>query len=245
MDTVTAGVIDGDIPSMIVYGAPGVGKSHTIMKALDAKQEQDDEFYVDVIKGSVRAPGLLQALFKARLGGVVVLDDSDSIFNDEDALNMLKAALDTSEVRNISWRKESAWLLPLAEDQGVSISDIKDFVFEGSVIFITNINLKKRAESKDKMADHFQALISRSLFIDLTMDSSRAKSLRVYDVFVNKGMGSSLGLSNEEAIEVADYIVDNRGRLDEVSLRMAKMITNLFISQPSEWKEIVEITKMV
>lgn len=253
MDGIAAGVINGEVPSMIVYGAPGIGKSYTIMKAIEDRQQTDPEFHADVIKGSVRAPGLYKALFKARHGGVVVLDDSDSIFGDEEALNLLKAALDSGETRRISWRKQSAWIADLVAETNKNLAhgeepitedDVRDFEFQGGVIFITNINLKTRAKSGEKMADHFQALISRSFYVDLTMDSPRAKALRVRQVFLDKGMATSMGLDQDEAEEIVAFIEDNRHRFDEISLRMATLITKAYFSSPEDWKDIIEVTKM-
>jgi len=242
VDSVVQGVIDGSIPSMIVYGPAGIGKSFSIMKALNDEKATNPDFYVDVIKGSVRAVGLIKALFKARNGGVVVLDDSDSIFRDEESLNILKAALESTDERIISWRKESPWLAGLAQEEGVEVDEIRNFEFNGSVIFITNINLKDEATKDNKMSEHFGALLSRSLFHDLKMDSTRARVLRVRDVFVNKGMASSLGLTHEEAVEIADFIEENQNVLSDISLRMAKMITNVFHSQEN-WKTIILHTK--
>lgn len=241
MDRIAQGVIAGDVPSMIVYGAPGVGKSHTIMEALKDAVVDDKNFHYDVIKGAVRAPGLYKALFRARKGGVVVLDDSDSIFDDEDALNLLKAALDSSDERLISWRKQSPWLGELDDESG---EDASNFVFEGGVIFITNINMKKRVAKGHRMAPHYEALISRSHYIDLTMDSTRARMLRVRQVFVNAGMARGLGLAQEEAEDIVQFMNTNRDRLLEVSLRMVKMITQVYKSDPQDWKEIIEVTKM-
>jgi len=242
VDDVVQGVIAGVIPSMIVYGPAGIGKSHSIMTALDAEKEANPDFYVDVIKGSVRAPGLVRALFKARHGGVVVLDDSDSIFRDEEALNILKAALESTDERTISWRKESPWLSTLAQEEGVDVAAIRNFEFNGSVIFITNVNLKAEANKDNKMAEHFNALLSRSLFHDLKMDSIRARVLRVQDVFVNKGMAASLGISHEDAVEISDFIAEHQDVLSDISLRMAKMIANVFHAK-ANWKTIILHTK--
>lgn len=244
MDEIAAGVLDGYVPSMIVYGAPGIGKSYTIMKAVADRQTEDPTFHADIIKGSIRAPGLYQSLFAARNGGVVVIDDSDSVFSDEESLNLLKAALDSGETRLISWRKQSTWIAELAAAHNVTPDEVTDFEFNGGIIFITNVNLKARANSNEKMAEHFKALISRSYYLDLTMDSPRAKALRVRQVFLDKGMGKNLGLTSEEATEVADFINENRFRLDEISLRMAALITKVYISTPDNWKSIIEVTKM-
>lgn len=239
METMTLGVINGDIPSVIVYGAPGVGKSYGIMKTL---KENDAEF--TLIKGSVSTPAIVQALFRAREGGIVVFDDSDSVFDSEESLNILKAALDSEKVRRISWAKRSPWLKALAEEEGVSVEEIQNFNFEGSVIFITNKNIKALAKKEDRMAPHFKALLSRSMFIDLAMDSTRAKMVRVKEVFFS-GMYETLGLTIEEAEEVIDFMDANKDRLMEISFRMVKIIANVFRASPDEWKDIIEVTKMV
>lgn len=239
MDQIADGVLAGEIPSMIVYGAPGIGKSFTIMNAL-----KESNIKHEVIKGSVRAPGIIQALFRARDGGVVVFDDSDSVFADEESLNLLKAALDSEDVRQISWRKQSPWLSEVASENGVSISDIQDFEFKGGIIFITNKDLKSLAAKEDRMSEHFKALISRSMYIDLTIDTIRSKTLRVRDIFVNKGMAASLGLDEGRAEEVMDFVEANKDRMNEISLRMIKMVAKTAVADPENWKDIIEVTKM-
>jgi len=244
MDTITNSVIAGDIPSMVVYGAPGVGKSYSVMKALNDTARSDTEFKFDVIKGSVTAAGLYRALFNQRNGGIVMLDDSDSIFKDEESLNLLKAALDSSDVRQLSWRKQSRWLEELAEENGLRLEDVQDFEFEGGVIFITNINLKEKAQADSRMSPHYSALISRSFYVDLTTDSTRARSLRVKQVFVDGTMATALGLDADQAEEIMEFISENKDELMEVSLRMANSIAKLYLADADTWKEIVEVTKM-
>lgn len=241
MDRITEGVIQAQVPSMIAYGASGVGKSFSILEAMKEAKARKPRFHYDLIKGSVRAPGLFKALFKARKGGVVILDDSDSIFEDEEALNLLKAALDSSEERIISWRKESPWLKEMTDKDG---KIVRDFVYEGGVIFITNINMRKRIMRGHRMAPHYEALISRSHYIDLTMDSIRARMLRVRQVFLNAGMYKTLNLTRDEAEEIVQFMDTNRNRILEVSLRMIKMITQVYRTDPKDWKEIIEVTKM-
>ena len=78
------------------------------------------------------AIGLYQKLFKfSNPGNILVLDDCDSILFDDIALNILKAALDSSKKRYISWNTESRVLA----NEGVP----DRFEFRGSVIMITNI----------------------------------------------------------------------------------------------------------
>lgn len=236
MDRVARSVINGEMPSMIVYGGPGIGKSYSIMRALEETAEDNADFQYEVVKGSVSAPALYKKLYEARDGGILVLDDADGIFKSEDALNLLKAALDSSEVREISWAKQALWMT----DEGIPQS----FVFNGGVIFITNKNLRAEAESGKGNAEHFGALMSRSLYIDLTIETPRALALRVRQVFIDGGMAAKMGLSPEEAVEVAEFIEENRHRLTEISLRMANLITKVYLAEPETWEETIEITKM-
>lgn len=244
MDAITSSVIAGDVPSMVVYGAPGVGKSFTIMKALNDAAKAEVDFKFDVIKGSVTAAGLYRALFNQRNGGIVMLDDSDSIFKDEESLNLLKAALDSSDIRQLSWRKQSRWLEELAEENGLRLEDVQDFEFNGGVIFITNINLKEKSLDDSRMSPHYSALISRSFYVDLTTDSTRARTLRVRQVFVDGTMATNLGLDADQAEEIMEFISNNKDELLEVSLRMANSIAKLYLADAGTWKEIVEVTKM-
>ena len=93
---------------------------------------------------------------------MLVLDDCDSVLVDDVALNILKAALDTSKKRVVSWNTESRVLRQ--EDLPNS------FEFKGGVIFITNINFKN-VRSK-KLKEQLEALESRCHYLDLTIDTS-------------------------------------------------------------------------
>jgi hypothetical protein len=55
------------------------------------------------LSGKASPIKIYETLFMYRDGGLVVFDDLDSMWGNEDATNILKAALDTSPVREISW----------------------------------------------------------------------------------------------------------------------------------------------
>lgn len=94
--------------SMIVQAAPGVGKTFRIEQMLSAHKRATKGFYHKVLSGGgVSAFALYKALYKAATGGVVVLDDNDSFLDADETLNMLKNALDSSEVRTLTWSKRN------------------------------------------------------------------------------------------------------------------------------------------
>ncbi len=247
LNRITNGVINGHIRSSVVFGAPGVGKTYSVEQELEHSVVQKRLNNYTIIRGTCSAIGLYQALYATRDGGVVVLDDSDSVFGDEEAFNILKTALDSTNRRVISWFKNSSKMYdPDTIDATTIISEDdrmpKRFDYEGGVIFITNIDFREKIAAQTKMSPHFEALFSRSLYLDLTLKSKRARMLRIEDVFF-KSMKTLEKLSDEQANEIFMYVKDNADRLNELSLRTVKHICNLY-HLGSDWKEVVEFTKM-
>ncbi|NDB82505.1 MAG: hypothetical protein EB127_07165 [Alphaproteobacteria bacterium] len=149
------------VASAIITGQGGLGKTHSVLKALKdcgltdvtdlasfevGARIQGSRSY-RVIKGFSTAKGLYRSLFEGN-GMTLVFDDCDSVLKDPVALNLLKGALDSYGERYISWN-----------------ADIKDedlprsFKFTGSIVFISN----KDMDSLD------QAVRSRALCVDLSM----------------------------------------------------------------------------
>ena len=94
----TQGATQSNIRSMVVTGAPGVGKTFTVHQTLGRIPEERRES----VSGAISAVELYKLGYRMRKpGSVIVLDDADSIFTDEDALNILKALCDSSPVRRV------------------------------------------------------------------------------------------------------------------------------------------------
>lgn len=92
----------GSLRSLLIYGGPGTGKTYTIMKTIQEKGMVKGKDYVK-LSGKASPVEIYKTLFMYRDKGLVVFDDLDSMWRNEDATNILKAALDTSPVREISW----------------------------------------------------------------------------------------------------------------------------------------------
>lgn len=245
MDRMVDGMLEGVIRSLIISGAPGIGKSFGLEKKLKHAAETEGLEY-QILRGTVSAPGLYQALYHARDGGILVLDDADSIFTDEQAFNILKAALDTTSTRTIAWRKQALWVYDVMTkgDNAMNASDRfpNEFEFNGAVVFITNMNFRQAVLRGNKLSPHFGALLSRSMYLDLTLHSNRARTVRIKDVF-NNSMRKSLGLSVAQGQEILDYVFNNADRIDELSLRTVKHIADMY-KLGDDWEEVVEFTKM-
>ena len=240
LDDMTRAVKAGHVRAMIVSGPPGVGKSFGVETVLakhdvfaDVANDGKLKKY-EIVKGAMSALGLYKKLFEYRdKKCILVFDDCDSVLLDDLSLNILKAALDSSAKRTISWNTDSRSL----KDEGVP----NTFEFKGGAIFITNIkfdNVKSR-----KLKDHLEALESRCHYLDLTIDTTREKMLRIHQI-VGDGMLNSYEFDDTAKQAVVDFIDLNKNRMRELSLRMVLKVADLMKSMPHNWQSVAEVTCM-
>lgn len=241
LDEMASACIAGNIRAMIVTGPAGIGKSHGVItqmeKASMFEKIAGKRPRFEIVKGAISGIGLFATLYKySDKKNVLVFDDCD-VWEDQDALNVLKGALDSGKTRRISWNKDSR----LLRDEGVP----NTFDFNGSVIFITNKTFDNKKASK--IQPHLDALQSRCHFLDLTVDSERDKMLRIKQVHRDSqdtgGLFADYDFTEEQAQEIMDFIWDNHTKLREVSLRMCLKIADL-VKISSNWKELAKATCM-
>ena len=226
----TKACLNGDIKAMIVTGPPGVGKSFGVEAELEKASLFDilgsRKVKSEVVKGSTSALGLYATLYKySDPNCVLVFDDSDSIFFDDVCLNLLKGALDTGKKRKISWLSDSHML----RKEGIPDS----FNFQGSVIFITNLSFAN-IQSK-KLKDHLAALESRCHFVDLKINTTRDKMLRIKQI-VADGMLEEFDFGKDGEAEVVDFVTGNVGKMREISLRTVIKVAQLKKAFPDRWQ---------
>lgn len=260
MEKMCRRIVRGGMPSLIVSGPPGLGKSHTALTAIeemeaegkmvnalefsdledneDADEAAEGKRIYDVLSGSISAVGLFKALWDTRNGGILLLDDTDEVFRDEVCLNLLKNALDSGKKRMLTWRKEANWL----EDYGIS----RTFEYKGHVVFLTNIDFESEIAKNGKMAEHFKALIDRSYYLCLTLRTKRDFMIRIRQVAGGEDgmLCKKHGLSVEASEEVLDFITDNQDRFYNLSLRLTDQIARMRSIDEDGWRDDVEVTKM-
>lgn len=152
-------------PSLVITGSAGTGKTHLVKSTLTGMGLVESTDFVH-FKGRATAAGLFVTLYD-NSDKIVVLDDCDSVFKDDDAVNILKGALDSYDTRKISYLTTK----PLKDEFGSHLP--RSFEFTGKIIFISNISQSKLDE----------AIRSRSFVsdIDLTKKQMFARVEQLMD----------------------------------------------------------------
>jgi hypothetical protein len=116
------------IKSLLITGAPSSGKTFTVMQTINNDLGLKEGVDYVVKKGRITTVGMYRTLIE-QIDGLVIFDDCDSVVDDKNAINMLKGALDTDPIREISYDVRgtinTAVMLPAERDEMVlSISRI-------------------------------------------------------------------------------------------------------------------------
>ena len=234
MHTMALATFKGYNKTLIISGPAGVGKSHTVTKIME---QMEDEKLCTFVKGYVRPTGLYKMLYENRHKDcVVVFDDADSVFLDDVCLNLLKAACDMTRVRRLSWLTETK----MEDEDGERLP--RNFEFEGSIIFITNYDFDNLIEKGNKLAPHFQALISRSHYLDVGIKTKRDYIVRLKQV-VAGGVLDNQMLDESEKNEIMDFVIENQDRLRELSIRMLLKLMAL-MQMGGDWRKMARATCM-
>jgi hypothetical protein len=217
--------------SVIVTGPGGLGKSFTVMEALNTAGLMDITLVDDlpigfslnggktfrVIKGYSTAKGLYRTLYENR-EGVVVFDDCDSVLRDPVSLNLLKAALDSYDKRVISWRAD-------IRDEDLPTS----FLFNGRVVFISN----QSSNSID------QAIITRSMAVDLSMTTAQKIERMRWLISKDDFMPEYEIDYKTDAIELIASLMNS---VKELSLRTLIQVTKIRKAGGPRWRDLAEYT---
>ena len=161
----TIQVARGKSNSLIVSGDAGVGKTRTVKDTLESLGMAKDVNYY-FATGTATTAGLYETLFLHR-HKLIVFDDCDAVFKDPDSVNILKGALDTYKVREISKLTKGNTFDSTGMDDADMQAEFEGtrklpnkFEFDGQIIFISNL-------PEDKFD---KALLSRALHVDVHLN---------------------------------------------------------------------------
>lgn len=217
-------VVAGLHPGLIICGAPGIGKTHRVMKYVKTTHEYGET--LDIIKGRCTTAALYTSLFNySKEGDLIVIDDADEVFAESNSVNLLKAALDSGDERLVSYgttrppeltEDEAMMKHPeLEPDSKGKYYCPKSFFYEGNIIFITNL----RAGQLDT------ALRSRCYICELDFTVQESLEL-IREIMLNIKSKHSME-SKQKAYDYLKTLVEQGAQI-EVSMRTFGSIANLY-----------------
>lgn len=214
--TLIHGMMAGTINGVVIAGAPGIGKSHNVEEALAQYGDAIEPVWV---KGHITPFSTFTTLQQNNSkNSLVIFDDADSAFQDVGALNLLKAATDTKAVRVVTWLSSA--------NKGE-----QSFIFEGKVIILTNVSLKK--------SPHFKAMLDRFICYDPDV-SVQEKLHKIRDL-----ASKETEISSEVGSAVIDFLFNNQHRLEDISIRTFVKASQLAASLGDAWIDLAECTMLL
>lgn len=219
------GVAQGAFNALTIQGEKGLGKSHTVHSILDSydpsipgneEMPEENRRSIKRFTGKITPLQLFLALQEYSAKKCILLfDDCDSAWNDLGALNVLKAACDTKERRVVTWASSAR----VVREQS--------FVFNGSVIIITNAHMQ---------SEHYRAFMDRVQRFPLTM-TPREKMLKIRQIAMQDS-----AYDQQNALEVVEEIERNLDLIGS-SLSMRTFVQSYKLRMfDAEWREMARET---
>jgi hypothetical protein len=275
--------IDGHILPLIVKGPPGVGKSQLIEEMTIAAGIVSTDFIgsswsapdkdsglpaypyhcdnLVTVKGALMRGAdysvwaLAADLYANKDGGVICLDDNDTILRDKTAGALIMKATEQRAVKPVSYIKANS----THELQMYGVEST--FNVNTSIIILTNLDMQeeirianlnqKSGKAKKDHVSRWEAFISRGKYIDLQMNSPR--SIRVYcehkiesvkmlteSAYLERTCGRSL--TKKENTEALKWIRQNQSRLNKtLDLRTYNQLASIMIRR-ANWQKSAEVS---
>jgi hypothetical protein len=222
MKDIVLSTASGLNPALFISGSAGIGKSK---ETIDVVEDLGVPY--QLVKGSLTPVGLYTVLYENRHpNNLLIFDDSDSVFDDEVKMNLLKACTDSSDERVVSWFSSRN----IYDEDGNEVPST--FTFEGNIIFISNVDIYGEANGGSKMSVHYQALISRSFVMDLNLKTVDHYLARIRDVLFN----SMDGYTKERKELIYNFMCKEKHTLRELSLRMIKKVDIIIDTYQNNWE---------
>lgn len=223
-------VITGIRPLALICGAPGVGKTFRVMQAVEGTKKQLGRDYL-ILKGRCTPTALFIAAFEMRKENqLLIIDDCDSIFKDNDSINLIKAMYDSSDRRIVTWAvsrppevdAEKGELLGIIPNEKGKYFLPRDFEYKGGGIIITNL----RAGMIDT------AIRNRALICDLDFTTDEIIGL-IRGIAPKIKPNEISAEAKERAIAYLEDLV-KKGAPVELSIRTFTLCAGMYMSDAPE-----------
>jgi hypothetical protein len=223
-------VIGGVHRAAVIYGPPGMGKTHIVTNALQAHGLSEAVDFV-VLRSHATPMMLYVWLYLMRKQGkFIVLDDCDGIITQETGLNLLKGATDNA-FRQVGWASTQIVRNPI---NGKVIPN--SFEFNGTVIITTNVRL---AVGRGRTANHMDALRSRAAPCSLNLEHREDQYAQIFHMIVEKNYlanDPTTDITVDEQVELLKFLLENLDLPRRLDLRLPQIVAREIKSKKVNWE---------
>lgn len=233
-DKLLRGVVSGDLTGMMMSGLGGVGKTFGAEKILD---EAAREGSIELTKFNtyVTPVELYKLLYDNKdITNVTIIDDCDNIWKNMQSIGILKAALDSKPERVVHWKANSH---PLRKDDIPS-----EFLMQGAVIFITNVDLRASIDRGDAWAKHHHAILRRITYLDMGIHTKREVFVRIKQLLEDDGFVEINQLTPEINEKIIKWMLTNLEKIHSLSINTCMKLAQYIRTDPEDWEELAEVT---
>jgi len=218
---------------LIVNGPSGCGKTEYTRKVLDAAGANSS-----LVSGTMSAIKLYASLYQCRRKGqILVIDDTDTLLETTESLEVLKAALDSQGNKSVSWKKYSA---ALGKE---NLPD--EFVYNGRLIIITNKHLSLNDNTKAGAA--ILPVRKRFQYFPAGLPGKEWE-VEAMRMFVDNGdvrCFNEANLTKQEQEDIMQFVDDNQDDLGRISFRSLVQCLELYQAYRQDWKDMALISLAV
>jgi hypothetical protein len=130
----------------------------------------------------------------------------------------------------------------MKESNALIADDIpQSFEFSGAMMFISNLDFQRFVdEGKNKYAQHFEALMSRSLYLDLRLHTRNELGVWIEHIAKSGNIFIREGLTSDQGAAVLTFLRTHRDTLRELSLRTL-LKTSQLVKTHANWETMARI----
>ena len=230
IERMTLGVIN-DSWHLVLMGDPGQGKTQTVVDTI-----MKHKVNVAGIKGTTSAIGLYKFFYEHKDHDVIVIDDSDAIYDIPEATEMLKAAMDSKDVRKVSWAKQNTNL------QAMGIPS--EFTINARIILISNKDLEHTSGRVSKAQRLMKPVMDRAPKFKTGLPN-REWEIEYFEMMHEQNnivCFKERGLNADAQKEVMSFIIENNEKFSTLSFRLIDKICAFYNDDKKMWKELALMT---
>ena len=226
IDDVVKGVQNG----ALVFGPPGMGKSHLIRDALIRAGKKPNDDYIIISGGTVSPMTLYSVLHHMKeKGKIVVLDDCDAILANEIGLNILKGATDEA-FKTVSWATTQTITCPITQEIVPP-----SFEFNGTVIISTNITHTK---GTSRRAEHYKGITSRLVPCEMKHNTIQDQFAKVFYMIYELdylNTRAETRITWAQKVELLEFLAGNLTLASKLDLRLPEQLARIIKNNPLTW----------